>query len=83
LIKIFQATFVRTIFSFPRVGALQRAPTHQLPALKIKGQEHMALGLQLSTPKVGSQEHRAFGIQLSVPKVESRKHRAIEFFFFV
>jgi len=76
LIKIFQATFVRTIFSFLRVGALQRAPGHQLSASKVEGQEHMALGLQLSTPKVEGQEHMALGLQLSTPKVVSQEHRA-------
>jgi hypothetical protein len=41
-----------TIFSFPRVDGLQKAPRFQLLAPKVEGQEHVSFDLQLLMPKV-------------------------------
>jgi hypothetical protein len=72
-----------TIFSFSRVGGLQRAIGFQLLTLKVEGREHIALGLQLSTSKVEVQEHSSSNLQLSVSKVQDRKPKGLGLQFLV
>jgi hypothetical protein len=45
LIKVFQAAFVKTKFSFPKISGLQKALGFQLLTTKVEGKEHLALDL--------------------------------------